>query len=94
MNYFYDNIPFTVRADIKGDNISNINIDLKKNKITGSITREKVKKETITSVVLNSDKLDIKGIIKRIRDTDGYVDLMLKMIVFVIVKHYCYTDYI
>ncbi|MBP3615426.1 MAG: hypothetical protein J6J27_00800 [Alphaproteobacteria bacterium] len=80
MNYFYDNIPFTVRADIKGDNISNINIELKKNKITGSITREKVKKETITSVVLNSDKLDIKGIIKRIRDTDGYVDLMLKMI--------------
>ncbi len=80
MNYLYDNIPFTVFADIKGDNINNIKLKIKNNDITGSITREKVKKETVTSVKFNAEKLDIKGVIKRIRETDGYVDLILKLV--------------
>ncbi len=80
MNYFYDNIPFSVTADVKGNNIDNIKLKIKDNYITGYITKENVKKDVITSVVFNSDKLNVKGVIKRIRETDGYVDLILKLI--------------
>ncbi|MBR1544506.1 MAG: hypothetical protein IJ638_00995, partial [Alphaproteobacteria bacterium] len=80
MNYFYDNIPFTVTADVKGDDITNINLKIKNNEINGSVTNEKIKKETVTNVAFNAEKIDIKGIIKRIKDTDGYVDLILKLI--------------
>ena len=31
-------------------------------------------------IILNTDSFDIKGIIKRIKETDGYVDLLLKII--------------
>ena len=80
MNYIYDNLPFTVSADMQGDNVNNIVLKIKNNTITGSVTRKKVKKENIISVVFNTDKFDIKGIIKRIKDTDGYVDLLLKLV--------------
>ena len=80
MNYFYDHLPFSVSAEIKGDDIDNINLKIKNNNIKGSISNKKIKKENITSVEFNTDKLDIKGIIKRIKDTDGYVDLLLKLV--------------
>ncbi|MGN0929877.1 MAG: AsmA family protein [Alphaproteobacteria bacterium] len=85
MNYFYDNIPFTLQADVDGDNINNIKLTIKNNVFTGNISRKNVsrnKKEPKieTSVNLQIDKLDVKSIIKRLKDADGYVDFLLKII--------------
>lgn len=80
MNYFYDNIPFSVKAKIEGENIKDMELKIKDNVINGEILRKKTKNDFETSIILNTDSFDIKGIIKRIKDTDGYIDLLLKII--------------
>ncbi|MBD5398994.1 hypothetical protein HDR60_05855 [bacterium] len=85
MNYFYDNIPFTLQADVDGDNINNIKLTIKNNVFTGNISRKNVSRnkrepKIETSVNLQIDTLDVKNIIKRLKDTNGYVDFILKII--------------
>ncbi|MBD5405451.1 hypothetical protein HDR59_02780, partial [bacterium] len=85
MNYFYDNIPFTLKADVDGDNINNIRLEIKNNVFTGNIIRKNVSKnrrepKIETSVNLQIDNFDVKSLIKRLKDTDAYVDFLLKVI--------------
>ena len=80
LNYFYDKIPFSLSVSIKQNNVSDLSLKIKDTTITGSILKEKVKKDIVTNVILKSDNLNIKGIIKRLSNTDMYVDLFLKII--------------
>ena len=80
MNYFYDNIPFSVKAKVEGENIKDMELKIKNNLIKGEILRKKTRNDFETSIILNTDSFDIKGVIKRIKDTDGYIDLLLKII--------------
>ena len=85
MNYFYDNIPFSLHAEIDGDNVNNLTLTIKNNIFKGDITRKNIsknkkEKKLETSVNLQIDNLDVKSIIKRLKETDAYVDFMLKII--------------
>ena len=80
LNYFYDNIPFSVTADIFGNNMNNVKLNIKKNILNGDIIKMSKNKNTEISVRLYSDNFDIKDVIKRLKNTDAYVDLMLKIV--------------
>ncbi len=85
MNYFYDNIPFSLHAEIDGDNINNLTLTIKNNVFKGDIIRKNVsrskkEKKLETSVDLQIENLDVKTILKRLKETDAYVDFMLKVI--------------
>ncbi len=81
LGYFYDDIPFKLKATMEKDNIKDIQLEIKNNKLTGEVINQKdTKGKTIRSVKLTTPKFDIKGVIKRIKNTDGYLDLILKII--------------
>lgn len=80
VNYFYDNIPFSLKARVEGYNIKDMEFRIKNNVFTGEILRKKDRSGFETSVALNTQNFNIKDVIKRIKDTDGYVDFLLKII--------------
>ncbi len=85
MNYFYDDIPFSLTAQIDGNNINKITLKVKKNTITGDIiktnvSRNKREPQYEITASFNIDNLDVKDIFKRLKTTDLYIDFLLKVI--------------
>lgn len=85
MNYFYDDIPFSLKAEVDGNNIKDIKLKIKNNLFTGDILRKNISRSQKnptyeTNVDLSIDNFDVKAIIKRLKDTDAYVDFLLKII--------------
>ncbi|MDR2098761.1 MAG: AsmA family protein [Rickettsiales bacterium] len=83
--HLYDNVPFTFDADIEGDDIKNIVMTIKNNRLAGNISRRNAAKSKAaasfdTSIDIDAGRLDLRAIFKRVKDMDAYVDLLLKMI--------------
>ncbi|MDR1009472.1 MAG: hypothetical protein LBL52_04450 [Rickettsiales bacterium] len=76
LDYIYDGIPFRLRAEVEGSVAKNVVLDIKGNKLTGVMSDDEGK----AKIDLEAKKFDIRTILKRIKDTDGYVDLALKII--------------
>ena len=80
LGYFYDDIPFTIKANIEGYNVKDLDVTIKNNHLTGEILRTKMNNGFETSVILKTGDFDLRSIIKRIKDTNGYIDFILKLV--------------
>ncbi|MDR0367261.1 MAG: hypothetical protein LBH41_01655 [Rickettsiales bacterium] len=76
LDYFYDGVPFRFRADIENGRASNVVLDIKDNVFRGEMSDDGGR----AGISLSSPKFDIRSVLKKLKDSDAYVDLALKII--------------